>query len=118
MRNRCVVTTRFHEHRRAAPRCELFPLSGQRSRVSGERGGSMSTTVTASTTVGSAVALLELSGISKRFVKSLDIAAKIGNALGANAQEEVVHAVDNVDLRIGEGEAVGLVGESGCGKST
>ena len=31
---------------------------------------------------------------------------------------EVVHAVDGVSLTIDQGETVGLVGESGCGKST
>ena len=30
----------------------------------------------------------------------------------------MLHAVDTVDLVIGRGESVGLVGESGCGKST
>jgi peptide/nickel transport system ATP-binding protein len=67
---------------------------------------------------GAQPALIELNGVSKRFVKPLDVAARIGNAFGAGTAEEVVHAVDNVDLRIAEGEVVGLVGESGCGKST
>ena len=29
-----------------------------------------------------------------------------------------VHAVDDISLVLGEGETIGIVGESGCGKST
>jgi len=32
--------------------------------------------------------------------------------------KKIIRAVDNVDLRIDEGETIGLAGESGCGKST
>jgi peptide/nickel transport system ATP-binding protein len=63
-------------------------------------------------------AIVALEGVSKRYVKPLDLAARAANLFGAGLHEAVVHAVDAVHLVIGEGEVVGLVGESGCGKST
>jgi len=62
--------------------------------------------------------ILEIRSISKKFVKPLDFAEKIAQKLGSNIKEEVVHAVDDVNLSIKKGEVVSLVGESGCGKST
>jgi peptide/nickel transport system ATP-binding protein len=63
-------------------------------------------------------ALLELRGASKRFAKAPDIAARLAGLLGADTREEVVQAMDAVDLAVHAGEVVGLAGESGCGKST
>jgi ABC-type microcin C transport system duplicated ATPase subunit YejF len=44
------------------------------------------------------VPMIELKGVSRRFVKKLDIAARLANKLGADVREEIVHAVDGVDL--------------------
>ena len=44
--------------------------------------------------------LVELRAASKKFVRTLDVATRIGNLLGAGVNEEVVHAVDSVDLGV------------------
>jgi peptide/nickel transport system ATP-binding protein len=62
--------------------------------------------------------MVELQNVSKRFVRRIDAAARLLNLFGGHYRDEVVHAVDDVSLTIFEGEVVGLVGESGCGKST
>lgn len=55
-------------------------------------------------------ALLEVKGLKKHF--------RVVRQNGFRAIRETVHAVDGVDLEIQAGETVGVVGESGCGKST
>jgi len=55
-------------------------------------------------------ALLEARNVSKRFpvTRGLILGGHVG----------WIHAVEDVSFRIGGGETLGLVGESGCGKST
>ncbi len=61
-------------------------------------------------------ALLDLRAVSKHFTRKPDFAERLAIRLGAPAPP-VVRAVEDVSLQVAEGQAVGLVGESGCGKS-
>jgi len=60
------------------------------------------------------VPLIEARDITKHFTLRPGILPR----LLAGAKDVVVRAVDGVSLRVWPGETVGLVGESGCGKTT
>ncbi|MCP5150422.1 MAG: dipeptide ABC transporter ATP-binding protein [Ectothiorhodospiraceae bacterium] len=54
--------------------------------------------------------LVEVTGLRKHFA--------LTRGVGFVKETRVVHAVDGVDLTIRRGQTLGLVGESGCGKTT
>ena len=58
---------------------------------------------------GPAFPLLDVRGLKKHFVSSSVFRWK---------QKNVLRAVDGVDFKLEAGKTLGLVGESGCGKTT
>jgi oligopeptide transport system ATP-binding protein len=58
-------------------------------------------------------ALLAVKGLTKHFVLHGDIFSRM-----AGEKAQTLKAVDGIDFHIERGETLGLVGESGCGKST
>lgn len=53
--------------------------------------------------------ILEVKNLNKYFTKKMGF---------FGGKEQIVKAVDNVNLKMKKGETLGLVGESGCGKTT
>ena len=58
---------------------------------------------------GNGSALVSVKGLTKRFPVSKNLFRQ---------PSSFIHAVDDVSFRLGPGESLGLVGESGCGKTT
>lgn len=62
--------------------------------------------------------ILAFHGLTKTFTTPVGLIGHIVNLFGAGVRKIEIKAVAGVDLQVRKGEVVGIVGESGCGKST
>ncbi|MFS8038575.1 dipeptide ABC transporter ATP-binding protein [Xanthobacter sp. AM11] len=69
---------------------------------------------------GEGVALLKVENLLKEYPRQGAPSAFLAGLLGkkAPAEDAIFRAVDGISFEVRKGESVGLVGESGCGKST
>ena len=63
-------------------------------------------------------AAISLAGVGKRYVKYDDAPLLVTAALRARSRRSTLWALRGVDLEIGAGERVGVIGRNGAGKST
>ena len=62
--------------------------------------------------------LLRANHASKQFAPTFSVGDQIASWFGQKTDNRAVQAVDDLSLDLYQGEVLGLVGESGCGKST
>ncbi|MET3926653.1 oligopeptide/dipeptide ABC transporter ATP-binding protein [Devosia sp. 2618] len=62
--------------------------------------------------------ILAFRGLTKTFTTPIGLTGHVANLFGAKTKKIEIKAVAGVDLEVRKGEVVGIVGESGCGKST
>lgn len=62
--------------------------------------------------------LMKMRNVGRTFGKPQGMIGKVRSRLTGRDERQVVHALSNIDLELRAGQMTGVVGESGCGKTT